>query len=439
MEDQVRLFLNTGTRFQDVTSKAGLKGIVSGLNCVHADYNNDGFRDVFILRGGWLGDGGKYSNSLLKNLRNGRFTDVTQSAGLLSFHPTQTAAWADVNKDGYLDLFIGNESRPGDDHPCELFINNGDGTFSEQAGKYGLSQIKSFVKGASFGDIDNDGWVDLYISILGEKNILLRNEEGTFRDISASSGTQLPIMSFPTWFLDVNNDGWDDIFVLSYDTRLVREAGGVYARELLNKKRRGSESKLFINNRNGTFKDKNTKYKIDKCFFAMGCNFGDLDNDGWVDFYVGTGAPHLSALLPNRMFKNVRGQQFEEVRFEGRFGHIQKGHGIGFADFDRDGDQDVYIVLGGAFEGDTYPNVLFDNPIGENNFIVFDLKGVKSNRDAIGAKLHLTFQDGRQIFHTVGHRCEFWIEQYSSGIGCREAKFNCQTRCYLARWIDSRI
>ena len=109
----------------------------------------------------------------------------------------------------------------------------------------------------------------------------------------------------------------------------------------------------------------------------------------------------MSALIPNRMFKNNGGQTFSEVTSAGRFGHIQKGHGVSFADFDQDGDQDVYAVLGGAFEGDLFQNVYFDNPINDNNWIVIELKGNSTNTSAIGTKICVSLEGGRQIFATV--------------------------------------
>ena len=168
--EQCHLLINNGKgSFDDKTTAAGLTGIVGGLNCIQADYNNDGYLDIFILRGAWLESQGNFPNSLLKNNGDGTFTDVTKSAGLLSYHPTQTAAWADYDRDGFIDLFIGNESNVNATNTCEFYKNNGDGTFSEIADKVGLGGIKEFVKGVSFGDINNDNYPDLYLSILGNK------------------------------------------------------------------------------------------------------------------------------------------------------------------------------------------------------------------------------------------------------------------------------
>src|SRR3954470_16626411 len=128
LREQLRFFRNNGDgTFSDRTVQAGLTGEVGGLNIITADYNNDGFLDFFVLRGGWMGAGGHYPNSLLRNNGNGTFTDVTEEAGMLSFHPTQTATWFDCNRDGKIDLFIANETASTDTpQPCELFRNNGD-------------------------------------------------------------------------------------------------------------------------------------------------------------------------------------------------------------------------------------------------------------------------------------------------------------------------
>ena len=131
---------------------------------IAADYDNDGNLDILVLRGGWLGKAGRFPKSLLRNNGDGTFTDVTEHAGLLLAHPTQTAVWFDYDGDGWLDLFVGNETMdPNDSHPCELFHNNRDGTFTECAAACGV-QVIGFVKGVVSGDYNNDGRPDLYLS-----------------------------------------------------------------------------------------------------------------------------------------------------------------------------------------------------------------------------------------------------------------------------------
>ena len=422
MSDQSKLYTNTSNGFIDTTEEAGLTGIVSGLNCIHADYDNDGNIDIFVLRGAWLGEGGNHPNSLLKNNGDGTFTDVTKSAGLLSFHPTQTASWADVNNDGYLDLFVGNESNEKQSHPCELYINQKDGSFIEESSNYNLSSIEGFVKGVVFGDINNDKWPDLYISVMGGNNLLFKNNFGKFENISETAGVQGPNFSFPTWFWDVNNDGFNDILVASYDTRNIQNVAGDFVKELQGEKVLSDKSKLYINNGDETFSEQSNAFNIDKSFYAMGSNFGDLDNDGWLDFYIGTGSPEFTSVVPNRMFRNVDGISFEEVTSAGGFGHIQKGHGVSFADLDNDGDQDVYAVLGGAYEGDNYTNVCFENPTFENNWVILNLEGVQSNRSAIGTKLKLDLDNGRTIFYTINTGGSFGSNSLQAEIGLGQSK-----------------
>ncbi len=423
MEDQVRFYLNDGKGgFVDYTDQAGLIGIVSGLNCIHADYDNDGLKDILILRGAWFGRGGRHPNSLLKNEGNGKFSDVTKAAGILSFRPTQTAAWADVNRDGWLDLFIGNESKKGAIQRCEFFLNQKDGTFKEASKAFGLANIQAYVKGVSFGDINNDQWPDLFISVMGGKNLLYKNEKGTFVEIGEKAGIQEPIFSFPCWFWDVNNDGYQDIFVSGYDTPNFDYLAGDFLKELQGKPVTTAKPRLYINNGKGRFMDRTAAFGLDKTMYAMGSNFGDLDNDGFLDCYIGTGAPDYTSVVPNRMFRNQGGKGFEEVTSAGRFGHIQKGHGVGFADIDQDGDQDIYAVLGGAFEGDLFTNVLFENPISKNQWIIIALKGTRTNKSGIGSVLELQLDNGQKIFHTVGTGSSFGSNSLQAEIGLGTAQ-----------------
>ena len=433
--DQARLFMADGKGgYMEMTEKANLKGIVGGLNTLHADYNNDGFVDIFILRGGWLDRGGNLPNSLLRNNGDGTFTDVTIDAGLLSFHPTQTGAWGDFNRDGWLDLFVGNESKGKGQNrisnPCELYLNNGDGTFSNISAQTGLN-FQGFVKGCAWGDINNDGLPDLYISMMGEPNRLYLNRGGTstitwrFEDIAESAGVTEPILSFPTWFFDYDNDGFQDIFVCGYDGRRLTEVGRDAALEYLGLPKEAETPRLFHNNGDNTFSDVTAKTGLDKVMYGMGANFGDLDNDGWLDFYIGTGAPDYRSLVPNRMFRNVNGERFEEVTMNG-FGHIQKGHGIAFGDLDNDGDQDIYEVMGGAFEGDIAQNVLYENPGFDRSWITLVLEGTESNRSAIGASIQVSAvrADGvtRHVYRMVSTGGSFGSESLQQEIGLDDAQ-----------------
>ena len=419
IEDNVQLFINNQNGgFSNTTIEAGLQGIVGGFNCVQADYDNDGNMDILVLRGAWLGKSGKHPNSLLKNMGDGTFRDVTRSSKLLSYHPTQTASWADFNNDGNLDLFIGNESKKGNIHPCELFRNNGNGTFSEVAEDYGLA-FPGFVKSVSWGDINNDGWLDLYVSRLGGENFLFRNDKGYFTEISKEAGVNKPIQSFPCWFWDINNDGFDDLLVLTYD--LTSPPAEQYVLELSGKNFKAETPKLYINNRDGSFSELASEYGLEKSLMSMGANFGDLDNDGNFDFYVGTGAPRFTAIVPNRMFRNVDGKRFEEVTSSGNFGHIQKGHGIAFADLDNDGDQDIYAVMGGFYQGDNFTNVLYENPISKNNWIVIKLLGKTTNRNAVGVKVELKLNDGRKLYRRVSTGGSFGANPLHLEIGLGKA------------------
>ena len=403
LSDQIRYMhqQNDGS-FKNETVSTGLVGITGGLNLIHADYNNDGFADFIILRGGWLGKNAKFPFSLIKNNGNNTFEDVTLESGLYSPAPTQTASWGDFNNDGWIDLFVAHEN-----YPCQLFMNI-KGKFKDVTVKYGLN-LTTFAKGCVWGDINNDGFPDLYISTLGAPNKLLLNKPGKnpgerlFFDISKSAGVEEPLYSFPTWFFDFDNDGWLDIFVSGYDTRRFSLVAEDAARDMLGLPVLGELPRLYHNNGNNTFTDASVAYDVNHVNYTMGCNFGDIDNDGWLDYYLGTGAPEYTSIIPNKLYHNLAGKKFEDITYATNTGHIQKGHGVAFADIDNDGDQDIYAVIGGAVEGDRFRNVLFENStISGNQWIKLKLEGTGSNRSAIGARVRI------KVKTTTGHFQNFY-------------------------------
>lgn len=429
--DQLRFYHNNGDgTFSDRTRQSGLIGELGGLNIVETDYNNDGHPDVLVLRGGWWGKFGAYPMSLLRNNGNGTFDDVTEEAGLLSAHPTQTAAWADFDNDGWLDLFVGHESTRDDPHPSQLFHNNHDGTFTEVGAANGLANL-GYVKGVAWGDFNNDGRPDLYVSVKGGSNHLLRNDgprdpqhpradQWKFTDVTEQAHVAEPRESFATWFFDYDNDGWPDIFVAGYSMQSVNDVGAFE----IGHAHHAELPRLYHNNHDGTFTDVTGAVHLDRVILTMGANFGDLDNDGWLDIYLGTGEPAYEALLPNRMFRNRDGKDFEDVTTSGGFGHLQKGHGIAFADLENNGNEDVLEEMGGAFPGDTYQPVLYRNPGHGNHWIRLELEGVQTNRAAFGARIELTFRDQgtlRHVYRTVGYGSSFGGNPLCQHIGIGKA------------------
>jgi len=428
---QMRYLRNNGDgTFSERTREAGLTGEVGGLNMIQSDYNNDGHPDVLVLRGAWLGAAGKYPKSLLRNNGDGTFEDVTEEAGLLSFRPTQTAVWFDFNSDGWIDLFIGHESYGTNVHPCELYRNNGDGTFTECAAAAGVSTF-SFIKGVAAGDFNNDGRPDLYVSSRSGANSLYRNdgpqgEKGTkapwrFTDVAAVAGVTEPMMSFPTAFFDYDNDGWTDIFVTGY----ALESVGDIVADYLAKPFRSEKARLYRNNRDGTYTDVSKAARLDRLIFAMGLNYGDFDNDGWLDIYAGTGDPDFASVVPNRAFRNADGKFFQDVTTSGGLGHLQKGHAVTFGDIDNDGDQDIYTVIGGAYTDDTFRCALFENPGHGNHWITLKLEGAKSNRGALGARIKVVVKTAageREIYKTVGSGASFGASPLRQEIGLGQAQ-----------------
>ena len=375
---RMALFRNEGDgTFVDRAGAAGLGEQLGGLYCVQADYDNDGRADIFVARGAWVAF--PMRPSLLRNNGDGTFADVTKEAGLLGPVNSNSASWADFDNDGFLDLFVCCERQPS-----RLYRNRGDGTFQDVAAGSGvLADGPAFCKGAAWVDIDNDDDPDLFLNHLDRPSQLFRNDRGGhFTEVTSSLGIDGPTKGFSCWAWDYDNDGWLDIFATCYDRSL-----GDVVKGLIGRPHGRQPNKLFRNLEGKGFEDVTKAAGLDMVFAAMGSNYGDLDNDGFLDIYLGTGEPSLSTLVPNRMFRNVGGRRFAEITGSSGTGHIQKGHGVACGDWDRDGDVDVFIGMGGAVNGDKYHNILFQNPGQGNHWLTVKLVGAKSNRSAIGARI----------------------------------------------------
>lgn len=435
LRGQTRFFHNDqdGT-FSERTDAAGLTGFSGGLHLIQGDYNNDGYLDLFILRGAWHGSYGKIPNSLLRNNRDGTFTDVTMEAGLGQAHyPTQTGAWADYDNDGDLDLYIGNESEGDVIAPTQLFRNNGNGTFSDVAQSAGVRDV-IFAKGAAWGDIDSDRFPDLYVSVAGGANRMYRNNrDGTFTDVAPELDLTAPKGSFATWFWDYNNDGRLDLWVgsstgpvgllLLYPNGIGNPADDAETKRLQDRIT-VEPMKLYEGLGSGRFRDVAPERQLHYPSQPMGSNFGDLNNDGFLDFYLGTGDVDYAEIRPNVMFLSEGARRFVNVTMAGGFGHLQKGHGVSFADLDNDGDQDVYIQMGGAQWADKFYDAIFENPGFGNRSLTVILEGRKSNRSAIGARIKATFKEGdtlRHVYRHVGSGSSFGNNPLRQSIGIGKA------------------
>ncbi|HWC99918.1 MAG TPA: FG-GAP-like repeat-containing protein [Candidatus Sulfopaludibacter sp.] len=405
----MHLFHNKGDgTFEDRSAQSKLGGQLGGLNTIQADYNNDGCLDILVLRGGWEAPQRK---SLLRNNCDGTFTDVTREAGLGAPTATQTAVWLDINNDGLLDLYAGSESGPN-----QLFLNNGDGTFKDISRASGTA-ITGFTKGVTAADFDRDGYVDIYVSNYRGYNALLHNNhDGTFTDIARQAGVLGTGHSFPAWFFDYDNDGWPDLFVSSYFMSTDETA-----RTYLGLPHNAGTLKLYRNLGNGTFRDATRDAGLDKVFMPMGANFGDIDNDGYLDIYLGTGDPTFASLVPNVLLHNREGKTFTDITASSGTGELHKGHGVAFADMNNDGADDIVTVIGGAVPGDSHALRLFQNPGNSNDWVNLRLVGSKSNRSAIGAVIKVMVRNegraARAVYRTVNSGGSFGASPLQQHVG----------------------
>lgn len=435
LNSDVRLFIRQldGT-FKNETLSAGLTGITGGCNAVQTDFNNDGWIDIFIVRGGWLGEGGKQPVSLLRNNGDSTFTDITQSAGLLQFCPSQTAVWADMDNDGYLDLIVGCETGSLEalsntkqkekipQYATRIYRNNGNETFADVTNSCGLN-VAAWVKGLTIIDYNRDGLQDVFLSIFNGYNRLYKNASVpgniSFENVSNQANIQEPFYSFPTVSADFNNDGWPDLFVAGYHIN-QEEVPNEYFNDIAPI----YPSYTYINQGDGTFKA-DSSFMLPQSIMAMSLNAGDLDNDGFVDIYLGTGAGMFTSLFPNIMLKNVDGKKWADVTNTSRLGHLQKCHGIAMGDIDRDGDLDLYVELGGLFLGDYFWNALYENNLEQKlKWVNIKLEGETSNKPAIGATITIDYTEGglaKRITRTVSSGGSYGASPLEQHIGMGNA------------------
>jgi hypothetical protein len=397
--------------FADGSTPAGLDDQVYALNVTRADFNNDGYLDAMLLRGGWETP---MRLSLLQNCGDGTFRDVSLESGIYEPIATEAAAWGDYDNDGLVDVYVCGEYRspyavqvaePVPRNRCRLYRNMGGGQFEDVADQM-LVTNEQCAKGATWGDYDGDGRLDLYVSNWGAPSRLYHNEGDSFIDMASVFGVTGPPAGFACMFLDYDNDGNTDLYANDFTISLAETAASALGFPVEPSKR----SHLYRNLGASGFREVGREIGLTP-FASMGCNAGDIDNDGFLDLYFGTGQMALEALVPNLLFKNIDGNGFANVTTSSGTGHLQKGHGVSFADWDCDGHLDLFFEVGGAVPGDKSYNVLFQNPGNDRHWLKLKLIGTSTDRAAIGTRIRITVTDpagtSRSIFRTVGTNSSF--------------------------------
>ena len=311
--------------FSETAQEAGLTGSGRSYGVAFGDYDNDGLDDIYVSRHSG-------PNNLYRNMGDGTFQDRAASAGVDHQGTTTTSIWGDIDNDGDLDLYLGNRTETN-----VLYRNNGDGTFtdiSEQAGVNSAYRTRS----AMFSDVDMDGYIDLYVANLLAPNYLYHNNgDGTFTDITEASGATDTQISMGAMFLDYDNDGDPDLY-------LTHDANQPYI--------------MYQNNGDGTFTDVSEASNTNYAGQGMGTDFGDINNDGFLDIYI-------TNLSYNTLLLNNGDGTFSDISFD--CGAIDPGMGWGttWLDYDNDGFQDIYMVNDSYFS--PLPNILYKN-MGDNTF-----------------------------------------------------------------------
>ncbi|MBI4531838.1 MAG: CRTAC1 family protein [Candidatus Latescibacteria bacterium] len=397
------LYRNDGSgRYTDVTAAAGVGRMTSAYGTVFGDYDNDGDLDLYVSRGGFNYERGRMvlselPNVLFRNNGNGTFTNVTKAARVGDKGNGFGAAWGDYDNDGFLDLFVANNGqciclgRGGAiKQTCVLYHNNGEGgsrpegsrradgegwTFTNVTKTAGISETKTGI-GCTWVDINNDGFLDIWVASLNGANALYRNNrDGTFTDIAAQVRVEGTRRGFAVAAGDYDNDGDMDLYVTSFNDWV----NGTF--------RPGVPNLLYRNDGEKGFTDVTVLAGAGYIGGSMGTNFGDYDYDGDLDLYLGNGGPERGRAEADILYRNNGDGTFTDATDDAGVGDMGRGHGAIFGDYDGDGDLDIYVPMGGFFPDDSDFSNLFRNDGVINNWVIFKLVGTRSNRDGIGAKV----------------------------------------------------
>jgi hypothetical protein len=385
------LYRNNGDgTFTDVSIESGLDRCINGFAVIAGDYDNDGFVDLYVSRlGFYSGDGTLYHNN-----GDGTFSDVTAQAGLRVWTPSFSASWVDYDGDGYLDLFVASNMGSTFERQASnrLFHNNGDGTFTEVTKGSGLDNSVFPIIGSAWGDFENSGRPGLFMSASPGRPALFRNlGDGTFVEVGDAGFNDYLPGGVCCWF-DFDNDGWLDIlqFIWSDHDDVV------YTMKTGHAPQDGIPSRIYRNNRDGTFSRLDREIGIDGCWGSMSGNCADFNNDGRLDIVLGNGSPNMDRLEPLTLLQND-GHKFHNITFSAGLPFIGKSHGTNCADLFGDGRLSILVAAGGMYPGDLLTASLYCPTERPGNYLNVRLRGVKSNRDAIGARVTLIRGESRQM------------------------------------------